>query len=282
VIGVPSIVVPKTRIATGAGYLFKAPLGTLIPGQVSKSVSNKALTSNVATITTSAAHGLVAGDQVVVSIGDTTFDGLYTIIAAPLTTTFTYARVATDVVSAAATGTAISYATSATGGTVAGSVFTDAWPAGWVPIGVTKDGSTFEHAPKTANVEVAEYLLPVRIVTTGVEDKVSFEIAEMTAKNFAFSLNGGSVTTRGGTGATLLTEVNAPVVGAEVRQMIGWESEDSTERAVYIQGFQSGSVKVARKKGADNATIAVEFTLEQPSVGQPYRQFYAGAVTVGS
>jgi hypothetical protein len=89
-------------------------------------------------------------------------------------------------------------------------VFTDAWPAGWVPVGVTKDGSTFEHAPKTATIEVAEYLLPVRIVTTGVEDKVSFEIAEMTAKNFGFSLNGGSVTTRGGTGATLLTEVNAP------------------------------------------------------------------------
>jgi hypothetical protein len=63
----------------------------------------------------------------------------------------------------------------------------------------------------------------------------------MTAKNFGFSLNGGSVTTRGGTGATLLTEVRAPVVGAEVRQMIGWESEDSTERAVYIQAFQSGS-----------------------------------------
>jgi hypothetical protein len=64
--------------------------------------------------------------------------------------------------------------------------------------------------------------------------------------------------------------------------MIGWESEDSTERAVYVQGFQSGSVKVARKKGADNATIAVEFTLEQPSIGDPYRQFYAGTTTVGS
>jgi hypothetical protein len=279
---VPSIVVPKTRIATGAGYLFKAPLGTLIPGQVSKTVTNKALTSNVATITTGSVHGYVTGDQVVVSIGDTTFDGLVTLASAPTTTTFTYAKVATDVVSAAATGTAISYATSATGGTVAGSVFTDAWPAGWVPVGVTKDGSTFEHAPKTANVEVAEYLLPVRIVTTGVEDKVSFEIAEMTAKNFGFSLNGGSVTTRGGTGATLLTEVRAPVVGAEVRQMIGWESEDSTERAVYIQAFQSGSLKVARKKGADNATIATEFTLEQPSIGDPWRQFYAGATTVGS
>jgi hypothetical protein len=281
VIGLPSIVVPKTRIATGAGYLFKAPLGTLIPGQVSKTITNKALTSNVATITTSAAHGFVTGDQVVVSIGDTVFDGLWTLASAS-GSTFTYARTAADVSSTAASGTAISYATSATGGTVAGSVFTDAWPAGWVPIGVTKDGNTFEHAPKTANIEVAEYLLPVRIVTTGVEDKVSFEIAEMTAKNFAFGLNGGSVTTRGGTGATLLTEVNAPVVGAEVRQMIGWESEDSTERAVYVQAFQSGSLKVARKKGADNATIATEFTLEQPSIGQAYRQFYAGATTVGS
>jgi hypothetical protein len=41
-------------------------------------------------------------------------------------------------------------------------------------------------------------------------------------------------------------------------------------------------LKVARKKGADNATIATEFTLEQPSLGEAWRQFYAGATPVGS
>jgi len=69
-------------------------------------VSNKALTSNVATLTTSSAHGFFAGETVVVAGVDATFDGTFTIVAAPTTVTFTYAKTAADVASTAATGTA--------------------------------------------------------------------------------------------------------------------------------------------------------------------------------
>lgn len=69
-------------------------------------ISNKALASNVATITTSTAHGFKAGDQVTVSAVDATFDGSYTILSTPSTTTFTYAKTAANVTSTAATGTA--------------------------------------------------------------------------------------------------------------------------------------------------------------------------------
>ena len=65
------------------------------------SVNNKALTSNVATLTTSAAHGLAAGDQVWVEGVDATFNGKYTVINAPTTTTFTYAKTASNVASTA-------------------------------------------------------------------------------------------------------------------------------------------------------------------------------------
>jgi hypothetical protein len=68
-------------------------------------VSNKALTSNVATLTTSAAHNLLAGDSVVVSTVDATFNGTYTVTTVPTSTTFSYAKTATDVVSTAATST---------------------------------------------------------------------------------------------------------------------------------------------------------------------------------
>ena len=68
-------------------------------------VTNKALTSNVATLTTASDHGLSAGNVVTVSGVDATFDGTYTVVAAPTTTTFTYAKTAADVVSAADTGT---------------------------------------------------------------------------------------------------------------------------------------------------------------------------------
>lgn len=276
----PAIAVPKSRILTGPGYLYRAPLGTLLPGQTTATVSNKALTSNVVTLTTATAHGFVATDQIIVNIGDSVFDGLFTVASAPTGTTLTYAKNNANVTSGAATGTITSWKA---GGTVAGSVFTDAWPAGWVPVGVTKEGTEFTYTPSTGNVEVAEYLLPLKIVTESVESKISFEIAEFTAKNLAFALNNpAGVTTVSGAGATLLTEVSPPEVGAEVRQMIGWEAEDSSERLVCLQAFQSGDVTMAHKKGTDIATISVEFALEQPSVGKPWRKFYAGLTPVGS
>jgi hypothetical protein len=74
---------------------------------ITKTVSNKALTSNVATITTSATHGFAVGDYVVVSSVDATFNGTYLIASVPTTTTFTYAKTATNVTSAAASGSAV-------------------------------------------------------------------------------------------------------------------------------------------------------------------------------
>ena len=68
-------------------------------------VNNKALTSNVATLTTSDAHGFAVGDVVGVSGVDSTFDGEFTVVAIPTTTTFTYAKTASNVTSAAVSPT---------------------------------------------------------------------------------------------------------------------------------------------------------------------------------
>ena len=73
---------------------------------ITRTVSNKALTSNIATLTTSADHTYLAGDVVVVSGVDATFNGTFNIIAVPTTTTFTYAKVNANVTSAVATGSA--------------------------------------------------------------------------------------------------------------------------------------------------------------------------------
>lgn len=62
--------------------------------------------------------------------------------------------------------------------------------------------------------------------------------------------------------------------------MIGWESQDSTERLVAYQCFNTGSVSIARRKGAAKATIPVEFALEAPAVGQPFKYLTAGAARV--
>jgi hypothetical protein len=54
-------------------------------------ISNKVVQNNVATLTSSSAHGLTVGDMVNVTIGDTIYDGKeINIIAVPTTTTFSY------------------------------------------------------------------------------------------------------------------------------------------------------------------------------------------------
>jgi hypothetical protein len=68
---------------------------------ITVSITNKALTSNVATLTTSAAHGLSTGLEITISGVDATFNGTYTITGTPTTTTFTYAKTASNVTSAA-------------------------------------------------------------------------------------------------------------------------------------------------------------------------------------
>jgi hypothetical protein len=68
---------------------------------ITKAVSNKALTSNVATLTTSTTHGFAVGDIVVVGSVDATFNGTYVVKAVPTTTTFTYDKTNANVTSAA-------------------------------------------------------------------------------------------------------------------------------------------------------------------------------------
>lgn len=69
-------------------------------------ITNKALTSNVATLTTSTSHTYLVGDIVVVTGVDATFNGTYAITATPSATTFSYAKTNANVSSAAATGSA--------------------------------------------------------------------------------------------------------------------------------------------------------------------------------
>ena len=67
---------------------------------ITVSISNKALTSNVATLTTSAAHGLSIGMEITITGVDATFNGDHTITAVT-STTFSYAKTAANVTSVA-------------------------------------------------------------------------------------------------------------------------------------------------------------------------------------
>jgi hypothetical protein len=168
--------------------------------------------------------------------------------------------------------------------TVIASVFTDVWAAAWIPVGITREGSEFSYKIDTDQVLAAEYLDPLKIVTTGRSASVTFEMLQIHLGNLKTAFNGGTGTTTAvsGTTSTTLTKLGPPVVGQELRVMLGWESEDATERWIYYQCIQQGEVRIGRRKGSANAGIPVEFGLEQPSAGNPFDVFTAGVARVGT
>lgn len=161
--------------------------------------------------------------------------------------------------------------------TVAASKFpVTAWGGAWVPLGATDEGSEFSDSIETDNIEVAESYYPVKIVTTGREASWTTALAEINKTNVKTSINGGTITSSG-TGATSLTEIEPPAIGAEVRTMLGWQSEDDTVRFVGFQVLQVGDLSVAFRKGADKATLAIEWKMEKPTASQPWKMYLAGA-----
>lgn len=147
---------------------------------------------------------------------------------------------------------------------------TTAWAAGWEVVGYTENGHSFNHSLIVENIEVAEVLEPVRRVTTGKDDRFVFTMAEITLAHFEFALNGGTVTADGAIGSIY----EPPDVGAEVRHMLGWDSEDGLQRLVILQALSAGNVETARRKGTDFAKIPVEFALERPASGPSWRHFF--------
>ena len=163
------------------------------------------------------------------------------------------------------------------GGTASGGVFTDVPnPALWFLIGVTREGHEMTVDLSTEGVEAAEYLPPLLTVTTGRTVTVACDMMQIHRANFRRAFNGGTITTAGSAG-TLITTYKLPTIGGEQRMQLLWESTDSTERWIAGSVFQTGSVSISRRKGADNASLPVEFTLEPDANGDEFVQYFAGA-----
>lgn len=171
--------------------------------------------------------------------------------------------------------------TAAPTSTVVGSVFTDAWPSEWVALGATDEGHAFNWQTSTEAVEAAEFLDPLAYKETGRTGSVAFALVSITLQNLRRALNGGTVATTGTT-TTTKTTYTPPGLGQSVRSMIGWESQDSTERLICYQVFNTGSVEIARRKGAARATIPVEFSIEVGANGKPWDYITAGVDRAGA
>lgn len=142
-----------------------------------------------------------------------------------------------------------------------------AWPAGWVPLGYTAEGSAFNYEITTEDVEVAEELDILARVTTGRDAAVEFALAEVTKRNLTIAFNGGIVL-----GDGLAWTFEPPDLGLETRLMVGWDAIPTVAsndlRIIFRQCLQGGSLTLENRKGAQLSTISAQMKLEKPLTGE--------------
>lgn len=150
------------------------------------------------------------------------------------------------------------------------------WPAGWVPLGYTDEGSVFNYEISTDNVEVAEELDPIARVTTGRDASIEFALAEITYRNLTIAFNGGIITAGGVT-----WEFEPPDLGDEQRVMVGWDAfvdpADNDLRMLFRRCLNGGSIGLENRKGTTKSVIAASFQLEKPLDGKPILKIWGGA-----
>lgn len=151
-------------------------------------------------------------------------------------------------------------------GTTEPASYNDAWPAGWVPLGYTDEGSAFNYEISTDNVEVAEELDVLARVTTGRDASIEMALAELTYKNLSIAFNGGIMV-----GDGMEWDFEPPDLGNEQRVMIGWDAlripVNNDLRMIFRQCLQGGSIGIENRKGATKSTISANFQLEKPASG---------------
>lgn len=159
---------------------------------------------------------------------------------------------------------------------VTGGVFTDVWPAAWIPLGRTDSGSDWGVTTTVSPIMSAEDLDPLTYRTTDRTGQINFMLKSLTATNMARAYNGATLTVTG-TAGTTLTQLDPVTPGAEIRAMLGWESLDNTYRRVARQVFNSGDIKLAFNKAPANASIPWAGMLEKPQSTASWREWFAGS-----
>ncbi|WP_436759325.1 hypothetical protein [Streptosporangium sp. V21-05] len=140
----------------------------------------------------------------------------------------------------------------------------------WIGLGYTNEGSKVNYSVDSENVEVAEELDPIAVALTSRELTIDFALAQITATNLRVALNGGTITAGSG-----IVTFEPPDLGEEIRVMIGFESEDHTERWVFRKTLQTGNMEINRGKGAAKATIGCSFKAERPAGAKLFKAILA-------
>jgi hypothetical protein len=203
-------------------------------------VNNKALTSNVATLTTAAAHNFLVGDRITVAGVDATFNGTYALTAVT-STSFSYEKTNANVTSAAVspTGTANAVTRREFAGVVRDAsdgvikFFQDAItkPSSTVNFGeagltyadIQVDDITADQITSTGNLTVATDKLTVNASTGAVGMSGALTVTGLSTLTGGIS-SSGSLTFSGGasfSGTTDVQELREQVVDVTLASNVG-------------------------------------------------------------
>lgn len=148
-----------------------------------------------------------------------------------------------------------------------------ALPTAWREVGWTDAGSAIDIAYTNQAVNVEEEFYPVTYKTTAVEMTLGFAMKQASRQNLALALNIGAAAPNDA------TALEPPAPNAEVRVAFCLDTDDGA-RWIFRKAFQSGSLKIDRKKAPNAALLPVQFRLEKPAGAQPWKVFpnAAGAI----
>ena len=251
---------------------------------ITASVNNKALTSNVATLTTTAAHGLAVGMTVSVSGVDATFNGDYTITAVT-STTFSYAKTASNVTSTAVSpvGTATSNDThfqdyTATGAYRVYGFCDDGVYAYWLAL--IDDAGVDKTAMYKKLLNDDQTVSPTLMWKTS-SVVVTNAVLEFTKERIVACIN-DKVYEISTTASALPTAVYTNPVSNFV-----YTSITSSGAAIYVTGFSGGQSNIQKFTLASNGTMPTltsAITAAELPVGeQVFRIFYyLGYMLIGT
>lgn len=168
------------------------------------------------------------------------------------------------------------------GGTASGSIFTDSPSVTFYEIGATEAGYNFTYTQTIEPITVAEFADPVKYRTTGRQGSFSFNFADYTLKNLQRAMNGGTLSTVSGAGATLISKWVPPAVGTETRASLLWMSLDQTLRIFMYQVVQVAEITTAFRKAPDYSVIPAECRFEIDASGNIFEYYTAGPTRLGA
>ncbi len=156
---------------------------------------------------------------------------------------------------------------------------------GWVDIGSTDSGLTYNEGLESDTVTVAESLYPVKTVVTGRTGTVDIAATQIDDLNWKLAMNGGTITVTG-TAGTKQSLYIPPLAGSEVRVMLAFQSLTDDEILIFGQVLQTGSIAVTRSGvgSTDKAALPMTFSTELPSDTAnwttPYKRWTTSALSV--